>query len=122
MSQYNYKMYNAEILALYNNTWGDFDFNGTFGANMFKVDNLTTITTGQDMKIKDAVAISSFDEISVEQNPYTKQMNSVYGAVNLGWKHLIYFDATVRADQSSTLPLNNNVYVYPSFSETLASL
>lgn len=115
-SEFNNKMYNAEILALYNNTWGDFDFNGTFGANMFKVDNLTTITTGQDMKIKDAVAISSFDEISVEQNPYTKQMNSVYGAVNLGWKHLIYFDATVRADQSSTLPLNNNVYVYPSFS------
>lgn len=115
-SEFNNKMYNAEILALYNNTWGDFDFNGTLGANMFKVDNLTTITTGQDMKIKDAVAISSFDEISVEQNPYTKQMNSVYGAVNLGWKHLIYFDATVRADQSSTLPLNNNVYVYPSFS------
>ena len=36
--------------------------------------------------------------------------------VNLGWKHMVYFDATLRADQSSTLPLNNNSYLYPSFS------
>lgn len=110
------KMYNFEVLALYNNTWGDFDFNATLGANIFKVDNLTTITTAQDMQIRDVVALLSFNEISVEQNTYRKQINSAYGAVNLGWKHLLYFDATLRADQSSTLPLNNNIYIYPSFS------
>lgn len=29
---------------------------------------------------------------------------------------MIYFDATLRGDQSSTLPIGNNVYIYPSFS------
>lgn len=115
-STFENRMYNFELLALYNNTWGDFDFNGTLGGNIFKVDNLTTITTAQDMQIRDVIALLSFNEISVEQNTYRKQINSLYGAVNLGWKHMVYFDATLRADQSSTLPLNNNSYLYPSFS------
>lgn len=115
-SVFENRMYNFELLALYNNTWGDFDFNGTLGGNLFKVDNLTTVTTAQDMQIRDVIALLSFNEISVEQNTYRKQINSLYGAVNLGWKHMVYFDATLRADQSSTLPLNNNSYLYPSFS------
>ena len=115
-SSFENRMYNFELLALYNNSWGNFDFNATLGGNVFKVDNKTTVTTAQDMQIRDVIALLSFNEISVEQNTYRKQINSVYGAVNVGWKHLLYLDATLRADQSSTLPLNNNTYVYPSFS------
>ena len=29
---------------------------------------------------------------------------------------MLYFDATLRGDQSSTLPISNNMYIYPSFS------
>lgn len=116
ISNFSNRMYNFEMLALYNNTWGDFDFNATLGANLYRVDNQTTITTAQDMKIREIVALMSFNETSVEQNYYRKQINSIYGAVNLGWRHLIYLDATLRGDRSSTLPLNNNTYIYPSFS------
>lgn len=116
ISNFSNRMYNFEMLALYNNTWGDFDFNATLGANLYRVDNQTTITTAQDMKIREIVALMSFNETSVEQNYYRKQINSIYGAVNFGWRHLIYLDATLRGDRSSTLPLNNNTYIYPSFS------
>lgn len=92
------------------------DLNATLGGSIYKVNNLTTITTAQDMQIRDVKALMSFNEISLEQNTYRKQINSLYGSVNLGWKHLMYVDATLRGDQSSTLPTNNNVYVYPSFS------
>ena len=115
-SNFRNRMYNFELLALYNNTWGDFDFNATLGGNVYKVNNQTNITTAQDMQIRDVVALMSFNETSLEQNSYRKQINSVYGAVNVGWKHMIYFDATLRGDQSSTLPIGNNVYIYPSFS------
>ena len=115
-SNFRNRMFNFEILALYNNSWGDFDFNATLGANMYKVNNLTTLTTAQDMQIRDVVAIMSFNETSIEQNTYRKQINSAYGAVNLGWKDMLFLDATVRADQSSTLPGGNNIYVYPSVS------
>ena len=110
------RMYNFELLALYNNSWGDFDFNATLGGNLYKVNNQTIVTTAKDMKIRDVVALMSFNEVSVEPYSYRKQINSVYGAVNLGWKHMLYFDATLRGDQSSTLPFSNNMYIYPSFS------
>ena len=110
------RMYNFELLALYNNSWGDFDFNATLGGNLYKVNNQTIVTTAKDMKIRDVVALMSFNEVSVEPYSYRKQINSVYGTVNLGWKHMLYFDATLRGDQSSTLPISNNMYIYPSFS------
>ncbi len=118
-SNFRNRMYNFEVLGLYNNSWGDFDFNGTLGGSVYKVNNLTTLTTAKDMQIRDVVALMSFNEISMEQNSYRKQINSVYGAVNVGWKHMLYLDATLRGDQSSTLSVDNNVYVYPSFSGSL---
>lgn len=110
------RMYNFELLALYNNSWGNFDFNATLGGNLYKVNNQTIVTTAKDMKIRDVVDLMSFNEVSVEPYSYRKQINSIYGAVNLGWKHMLYFDATLRGDQSSTLPISNNMYIYPSFS------
>lgn len=83
-SNFRNRMYNFELLALYNNTWGDFDFNATLGGNIYKVNNQTTITTAQDMQIRDVVALMSFNETSLEQNSYRKQINSLYGAVNVG--------------------------------------
>lgn len=115
-SKFENRMYNFELLATYNNRWGDFDFTGTFGGNIYKVDNKTMITTAKDMQIRDVIAIMSFNETSIEENSYRKQINSVFGAVNFGWRSLLYLDATLRGDQSSTLPLNNNIYVYPSVS------
>ncbi|WP_300724564.1 SusC/RagA family TonB-linked outer membrane protein [uncultured Bacteroides sp.] len=116
ISNFRNRMYNFEFLALYNNHWGDFDFNATLGANLYKVNNQTTVTTAQDMKIRDVIALMSFNEISVEQSSYRKQINSLFGAVNVGWKHMLYLDATLRGDRSSTLPTSNNTYIYPSFS------
>ena len=85
-SSFRNRMFNFELLALYSNSWGDFDFNATLGANMYKVNNQTTITTAQDMQIRDVVALMSFNETSIEQSTYRKQINSAYGAVNVGWK------------------------------------
>lgn len=115
-SQFHNRMYNTEFLALYNNAWGDFDFNATLGGNIFKVDNGTTVITAQDMQIRDVVTLLSFSESSIDQGSYRKQINSVFGAINVGWRHMLFVDATIRGDQSSTLPTKNNVYIYPSVS------
>ena len=107
---------NAELLALYNNQWGDFDFNATLGGNIFKVDNKTSILTGMEQQMNDVVAIMNYTEQSVQENSYKKQINSIFGSASVGYKHTYYLEATLRGDKSSTLPLNNNVYVYPSVS------
>ena len=116
ISNFRNRMYNFELLALYNNTWGKFDFNATAGGNIYRVNNQTTVTTAQDMQIRDVVTLMSFNETSIEPSSYRKRINSLFGSASIGWNHLIYLDATLRGDQSSTLPTSNNVYVYPSFS------
>ncbi len=113
---WNNRMINAEFLAIYTDTWGDFDFTATAGANVYDVKNKTVINTGTNMSIREAVAMNSFEEQSSEEDVYTKRIVSVFGSVNLGWRHMLYLDATVRGDKSSTLAPGKNLYVYPSVS------
>ena len=110
------RTYNAEILGLYNNNWGEFDFNGTIGGNIFRVDNKTTIITGTGQQLDDIIAIMNYTEQNVQENSYKKQINSIYGSASIGYKHIYYLEGTVRGDKSSTLPRGNNTYVYPSIS------
>jgi TonB-dependent SusC/RagA subfamily outer membrane receptor len=117
--KYNNRTLNAELLALYNNTFGDFDVNATLGGNIFKVSNKTDIFTGLDQQMKDVVAIMNYAEQSIQQNQYKKQINSIYASASVGYQHTYYLEATVRGDKSSTLPVSNNVYVYPSFSGSI---
>jgi len=43
-------------------------------------------------------------------------VNGIFGSVSLGYTNLLYLDATLRRDVSSTLPEENNSYLYPSVS------
>ena len=115
-SYFNNRMINAEFLGIYTDTWGDFDFTATAGANVYDVHNRTVINTGSNMGVRETVAISSFQDQSVEENAYDKRIVSVFGSANLGWRHMLYLDATVRGDKSSTLASGKNMYVYPSVS------
>ena len=113
---FNNRTLNAELLALYNNSFGDFDINATLGGNIYKVNNKTTTTTGMDQQMKDVINIMNYQEQNVREDMYQKQINSIFGSASVGYKHTYYLEATLRGDKSSTLPINNNVYVYPSFS------
>lgn len=115
-SIYNNRTLNAELLALYNNNWGDFDFNATAGGNIFKVDNKTTIITGTDQQMDGIKSILNYSEQNVMPGTYKKQINSLYASASLGYRSTYYLEGTVRGDCSSTIPVNNNIYVYPSAS------
>ncbi len=44
------------------------------------------------------------------------EVNSLFGAVNFGYKNFLFLDITGRNDWSSTLPAANNSFFYPSVS------
>ena len=48
------------------------------------------------------------------EDRYEKQINSVYGNLELNWDNYLYLQITGRNDWSSTLPSNKNSYFYPS--------
>ena len=113
---FNNRTLNAELLAMYSRSFGDFDVNATLGGNLFKVSNKTDIFTGKDQQMKEVVAIMNYAEQSIQQNTYKKQINSLYASASVGYRHTYYLEGTIRGDRSSTLPTGNNVYVYPSIS------
>ena len=110
---------NAELLALYNNSWGDFDFNATLGGNLFKVSNKTNTMTGLNQQMDDIITIMNYAEQSVQPSTYKKQINSLFASASVGYQHTYYLEGTIRGDKSSTLPAGNNVYVYPSVSGSI---
>lgn len=48
-----------------------------------------------------------------------ERVNSLYGAVQAGYRELFFIEATGRNDWSSTLPADNNSYFYPAVSSSL---
>jgi outer membrane receptor protein involved in Fe transport len=44
------------------------------------------------------------------------QVNGYFGSASLGIANMVFIDGTLRIDQSSTLPADNNTYLYPSIS------
>ena len=54
--------------------------------------------------------------VNVNQFTNTSRINSVLGNVSLGFYNFIYLDASARNDWSSTLPIENSSYFYPSAS------
>lgn len=118
-SVFNNKTVNAEILGLYNNSWGEWDFNATLGANLFRVNNKTSVLTGTGEQLSGIIAMMNYQEQNIQEASYKKQINSIYASASVGFKHTYYLEATVRGDQSSTLPTGNNIYVYPSVSASI---
>ncbi len=54
------------------------------------------------------------DDPSLSQSDADKRINSIYGSAQFNYSDKIYLDITGRNDWSSTLPLNNNSFFYPS--------
>jgi TonB-linked SusC/RagA family outer membrane protein len=59
---------------------------------------------------------------SISAIPYPKELaskigiNGIYASASLGYKNFLFLDGTIRRDHSSTLPVSNAVYYYPSVS------
>lgn len=96
----------------------DFSFSGFLGANirheeMSRVNQSTRggLSTPNLFNIE-----ASVDRPNVSNYKFTKEVRSIYGTTSLGWKDMVYVEATLRNDWSSTLPEENNSYLYYGFS------
>lgn len=90
-------------------------------------------TTAEDTRIQansmraEQFSIPNFESINNAdpKNRYlnevitNKRLLGVYGDLRIGYKNLLYLSATGRNDWSSTLPIQNRSFFYPSFSGSL---
>lgn len=62
---------------------------------------------------------ASINRPDVSNFTQNKQVNSVFGTATLGYQDMIYVDASLRNDWSSTLPADDNSNLYYGFSTSL---
>lgn len=108
------KVENADVLLTASRDIGEFSYFVNIGANHQKNRYRLTGNTGTQLSIPGLYAIGRtlLNTPSLGVSEY--DINSVYGAANFGYKNIWFLDVTARNDWSSTLPVQNNSFFYPS--------
>lgn len=97
--------------------FGDFDFDGTLGAEYNHYDYQYHRTTVPDLIVPDLYSVSnSAAAATTGLSESHSELQSVFGMANIGYKNWLFLTLTGRNDWSSTLPVDNNSYFYPSAS------
>ncbi len=116
MSKTTFKEENTEFLLSYNKTFNDFSLGISAGGNKMYTKKEWLYGASGKFSVAGAAYLSLGTSQSASNSIYEKEVNSLYGFMNLGYKNYLYLDITARNDWSSTLPSNNRSYFYPSVS------
>lgn len=101
---------NSDALLTYNTKFGDFSLTANAGASLLK-QSTNTLSSGGVLSRRNYFSLSNLRTPGAGSNISEKQINSLYGSAQLGYKNYLFLDVTARNDWSSTLPED---YFYPS--------
>jgi TonB-linked SusC/RagA family outer membrane protein len=108
---------NMDFMLNFHKSFGDIDVSALLGTNIRRsaADRIFASTNG-GLAVPELFALNnSVDPMLPPQEKLEEiGVNGIFGSVNLGFKDFLFVDATLRRDQSSTLPEENNAYFYPS--------
>ncbi|HWK04766.1 MAG TPA: SusC/RagA family TonB-linked outer membrane protein [Puia sp.] len=116
----NYMMNNLnwdyQAIASYNGRFGnDFTLTVNAGAELANGGILTRGASVNALLVHNMPAISNSAAVPVTtETKATTQTQSVFGNATLGYKDFLFLDVTGRNDWSSTLPIQNCSFFYPS--------
>ncbi|WP_341838392.1 SusC/RagA family TonB-linked outer membrane protein [Chitinophaga pollutisoli] len=114
---YNFEN-NTDFLLTWDKDFGQhFELSAHAGANLRTLNNRNIYGETADLLIP---MWYNFENTSEQRKPTnytaTKQVGSAYAAVDLAYRNYLFLGLTGRMDRSSTLPISNNTYFYPSVS------
>ncbi|MDO4497632.1 MAG: SusC/RagA family TonB-linked outer membrane protein, partial [Bacteroidales bacterium] len=107
---------NHEFMLMYDQKFNDFNVTANLGGNIMyrhyeyiygRTEGGLAIPLFYNLK-------NSISTPSAQNYESKKGVNSFFANATLGWKSMAFLEATLRNDQSSTLPADNNSYWYPS--------
>ncbi|MDO3694663.1 SusC/RagA family TonB-linked outer membrane protein [Wenyingzhuangia sp. chi5] len=104
---------NTDVLATYDKKFGDFSVNVNAGANILKQKS-SSLTSGGVLGNRNGFFLSNIQNQTPISSLSEKQVNSIYGFTQIGYKNYLFLDATARNDWSSALPAENRSFFYPS--------
>lgn len=107
---------NLEATLTFDRKFNDFQVNAFVGASVLKNTNEQFTNEGLKQVIPGLQDINAFERQSVVHGLYNKEVRSFFGSASVSWKDMVFLDATIRNDISSTLAPENRSYWYPSVS------
>lgn len=98
--------------------FGDFDFNLLLGAAIDDTKGETNYKMAYNFSVPDffSYANATTDNKSFEHGASQKRLVGVFGEFRVSWKNTLFLTVTGRNDWTSTLPIENRSYFYPSVS------
>ncbi len=117
---------NADFLLTYKDQLNEnIDFSLSGGGNRRDVKNgyvsTQTKNGGSGLIIPNLFTLSNIaaDNIDYNETHSRERVNSLYALGNIGYRDMVFIDASLRNDWSSTLPESDNSFLYPSVSSSV---
>ena len=109
---------NSDFLLTYDNQLTtDFSLTANVGGNHRVNSFKRNYTLIQDLAINKIYNLGNYASPPVAESGIEEyEVNSLYGSAQFGFKNYLFLDVTARNDWSSTLPVDNNSFFYPSAS------
>ncbi|MFZ0599697.1 MAG: TonB-dependent receptor, partial [Flavobacterium sp.] len=116
----NFQEINYDFMLNFNKKFGDnISVNGVIGTNIRRNDRESVLaSTVGGLVVPGIYALSNsrLDLPFPKEAKISSGVNGIYAQGSIGFLDTYFVDASVRRDVSSTLPDNNNSYVYPAVS------
>lgn len=115
---YDYTFITTTVMSNFHKTFGDFDAHVMLGTTSENTKTRSQNHWGYNFVTAGTI---SFNNINTENKFFTdgtgqKRLVGAYGEVGVSYKNIAFLTATGRNDWSSTLPVENRSYFYPSIS------
>ena len=111
----NHNETNSDLLIGINKDLGqDFSIGVTLGGNILKMQQKVVDVNANGFAFPFLYNPGTAATNSASVSEPQKEIQSLYGSVELGFREMLYLNVTDRNDWSSTLPTGSNSYNYPS--------
>ncbi|RZA00540.1 MAG: SusC/RagA family TonB-linked outer membrane protein [Sphingobacteriaceae bacterium] len=94
----------------------DFRLDAMVGANFFESTYSRISSDAQQLTVDQLYAFTNASAVTTTNASNQRRIIGYYGELDLSYKNFLYLTATGRNDNSSTLPVQNRSYFYPSVS------
>ena len=115
-SDFNFKYWSSNLMSNMNRRYGDFDLGLMLGFFSEQTHSKTNRRMGYNFVVD---GFYSFDNIVNENRKFQdvdskKRLYGLFGELSVGYKDIAFLNFTGRNDWTSTLPVENQSYFYPS--------
>lgn len=117
-----YQYLSTNLMTNFNKQFGDFNFNLMLGMSTDDTKNYLYYHYGQNLIIPGFYSFGNIDdkEKHFVESKSRHRLVGVFGEFRADWRNTAFVTVTGRNDWSSTLPLDNRSYFYPSVSGSFA--